>query len=535
MCSSGKFELLAGSLADDFAQLELVLRIFISEIITSLPDFSTELTQRQRTVCQTLETGFDELRMAVERHRPRATAIMERLQAIIARDVIRRSQGPGRLILMEILQEAKVEILPILRRALDEFPCTNAGSEISSQEQAVLQGQEMLKKLEAQRANDIFGLAHDLSSPMESLSPQNRSEALMMSLALAQEPSSRDLVGLFCLDKDSAVRKSFLELLAQTGANLGTGNTLRRLIVLRSWLPAAERPLVDEAVRSLRIAGVECAPLMPAKHCELVSSCVDGSGAWGLLGCAKSGSNALIFGLVCRVKYGICDAWTKNQAAKSQLRDMEAQMKGINKEIGGSVSTKTAMLLVRHAITTGLKEGRTPSMDVLEISEILGCQEWLNPESSLEGEINNLREYLHGKKDLTKLRQKVLSSDDWWKYPVFESWFEDDAAVDVVVQETFGSRLKILRPTPELMALAVEKVLTEVIARRIEKWRECLLLLAFLSAEMKSRNFPAASECLILSDYLNAGGEVHKLPFFHWVALRSVAASVARLQSGRGV
>jgi hypothetical protein len=532
--SKGKLEVLEESLNADFSKLESVLQIFVSEIVGALPDFASEMSPRQMTICQTLELGFDQLRMSVERQRPHAMAIMERLQAIIARDVIRHSQGPGRLVLMEILQEAKVEILPVLRRALDESRYTSIDTDTSSKEDAVQQGKEMLKELAEHHAGDVFGLAHDLSVPLESLSPQDRSQALIMPLTLSKEPLVKDLAALFCLDADPEVRKTFLELLTQVAENLGTGNTLRRLIVIRGWLPVTERPLVDEAVRSLRKAGVECAPLVPAKNCEIVSSSVDGSGAWGLLGSAKLDSDARVFGVVGRVLYGIRDAWSHCRVTKKELRTMESQMKDIKKKIGGSISTRAAMLLVRHGITAGLNDGRVPSRDVLEISEILGCQEWLNPESSLGTEIQGLRERLQENPNATHQRSKVLASDDWSKHPVFESWFEDDATVDNIVKDVLGSRLQKLRPASELMTLAVDRVLLEVICERIAKWLECLLLLSFLSDEMSSPNLPAAAECLVLSDYLTAGGDARKLPFFYMMARRSVEASVARMNSGRG-
>ena len=547
LSSIGNLDILARCIVDDFSQLEPILQLFVVEMgkINSIEP--SKVTQRQMDIWQALNVGFDELRMAVERQRPREMAIMERLQAIISRDVIKKNEGPICLIILQILNDAKVEILPVLGKAINEFQGkysqfqgspssfqnSFSDSEVSGQQNALSAGQDMIKSVASLNSGNTFAIANELSKPLEHLSPETRAQTLMMSIALSQEPSVRDLAGLFCLDKHPVARKFFLDFLVQPGVNLGTGNTLRRLIVMRNWLPEAERPLVDGAVRALRIAGLECAPVKLPSQLKLVSFGVDGSGGWGFLGYCKNRNSTSIFGFVARINYGIRDAWIEHNASKEEFRNMEEKIKSV-KDSGGVLSNKSAMLLINHAIITGLNEGRTPSRDVLELSEILGCQEWVNPESSLAVEMNRIRLQLQRKNSPEEFFYSVIGSNKWSKYSIFKSWFEDDIVVDNILTEVFGINSNQWSPDPKIMATCVERVLDEVILKRLSKWIECLNILAIMSENAESKKLPSPLECVFLSDYPVFGTGIKNVPFFIMLARQSVEAAYKRLKSGRG-
>ncbi len=465
MYSVGNIDSVASLIADDFFQIEQIMILFLREIDGLEFHSSSELSDWQMNIWQTLQMGFDELRMAVERERPRAMAIMERLQAIIARDVIRKNKGPASLIFLQILNEASVEILPVLRRAINETPVIPFELDNSAQTNALLQGREMLNKLVKSNAGDSYAIASALLASIKNLPAESRFQSLLMTLSLSQEPCVRELAGIFCIDKDAIVRKSFLKLLADAGANLGTGVTLRRLIGMRNWLPEIERPLVDFAVKSLKLAGAECAPLQAVELCKLVSYSVDGSGGWGFLGCLKSHSGASVFGFISRVNYGIRDAWIHNQVSKSEYRHVEIKMKA-TKEFWGSLSVNAAVTLLNYAIATGLKEGRVPSSEVLQLSEILGHQVFQNPESAFENALDKIRARVDCKSDFKSYCLEVVLADRWSKFPIFESWFEDDTVVDNIVCEALGKEVKKWNPDSKCLAAATQRVFNEVVVKR---------------------------------------------------------------------
>ena len=68
----------------------------------------------------------------------------------------------------------------------------------------------------------------------------------------------RDAVPLLLLDDDSAVRTAAARALEQIAhPDTLSPDSLRRAIAVRNWIPAADRPPLDAAIRKARLAGVE--------------------------------------------------------------------------------------------------------------------------------------------------------------------------------------------------------------------------------------------------------------------------------------
>ena len=128
-----------------------------------------------------------------------------------------------------------------------------------------------------------------VSSPFEVMETIQNSGAMMPAtlrsfiateLSLSPHAVLRDAVPLMLLDGDSTVRRNAAAALEQT-ANPETmsPDALRRTIAVRNWVPPADRPAVDSAVRKARLAGVETGAWPRAvADMEFHATMMDGSG-----------------------------------------------------------------------------------------------------------------------------------------------------------------------------------------------------------------------------------------------------------------
>jgi hypothetical protein len=135
-------------------------------------------------------------------------------------------------------------------------------------------------------------------------------------------------VGLL-LDSESSVRLMVMAAIAGgvSGA-LVTGTMLRRMIAMRNWLPAAERPGLDNVIRAARKAGLECAAWPASQVQEVVASAFDGSGAQSLFVVARDGRKYAVAALLVKQGIGVRDAWVQRGLSRRESGALLAQVAG---------------------------------------------------------------------------------------------------------------------------------------------------------------------------------------------------------------
>ncbi len=111
----------------------------------------------------------------------------------------------------------------------------------------------MCADLVAECKEDPFLIRDTLYSTLTVSGASSRD--LIAVLLTAPQPAMREGAALGVLDRDAAVRSAAAAALAQAGESVSPA-TLRRLIAIRRWLPEAERPAIDQAVRAARRCGV---------------------------------------------------------------------------------------------------------------------------------------------------------------------------------------------------------------------------------------------------------------------------------------
>ena len=169
-------------------------------------------------------------------------------------------------------------------------------------------------------------LADMVDSPFEVSEALNSAGAVMPAklrgfmateLALSAHEVLRRAVPLMLLDPDSSVRRAAAAAMEQTAPTVAP-DSLRRAITIRNWIPAADRPDLDRAIRKVRSAGVPIEAWPPpcgggtvGSRADVAfhASMVDGSGAQSILAISRGGRKGLMAGLLLKHGVGIQDAW----------------------------------------------------------------------------------------------------------------------------------------------------------------------------------------------------------------------------------
>ncbi|MEA2778077.1 MAG: hypothetical protein QOF90_3483, partial [Acetobacteraceae bacterium] len=220
-------------------------------------------------------------------------------------------------------------------------------------------------------------LAGMVSSPSEVIEALKNSSAMMPAtlrgflateLALSPHPVLRDAVPLMLLDADASVRRDAALALEQSARpDTLSPDALRRAVTVRNWLPPADRPALDSAIRKGRLAGVEIGGWpAPSAAIEYHATMIDGSGAQSLLAVDRSGKKGVFAGLLLRHGEGVADAWGEKDLPRRQINSLlrEAQLEGIFTQ----VRKPYIDAMVQHAIGTAVEAGQAPSEGILTIA-----------------------------------------------------------------------------------------------------------------------------------------------------------------------
>jgi hypothetical protein len=187
--------------------------------------------------------------------------------------------GEAGMVLASIFRDARFPVGKAMRAAFEEgldaaAPSAAGPGEIDS----------LLGALVAEIGDDPFALAHSLAETTHAAPTELRSMMAEL-LAAGKEPAMREAAALMVLDEAAEVRRRAAEALRRHAAALSPV-ALRRLTVMRKWLPEDERRPLDEAVRTARSAmvAIAAAPAPPPRS-EILASSIDGADAQSFSSC----------------------------------------------------------------------------------------------------------------------------------------------------------------------------------------------------------------------------------------------------------
>jgi hypothetical protein len=322
-------------------------------------------------------------------------------------------------------------------------------------------------------------LAGMVASPAEVIEALKNSAAMMPAmlrgflateLALSPHEVLRDAVPLMLLDADAGVRRDAALALEQSARpDTLSPDALRRAVTVRNWLPPADRPALDSAIRKGRLAGVEIGGWpTPSAALEYHATMIDGSGAQSLLAVDRSGKKGVFAGLLLRHGEGVADAWGEKDLPRRQINSLlrEAQLEGIFTQ----VRKPYVDAMVQHAIGTAVEAGLAPSEGILTIAELIGGSDWKGRRLDINEEAERLWHELPEPDRTPEAVEAAFVRGLTWmaKDQLIGSWFEDGPKV--------RDALASLSRTD--MAGMVNVVMNDVLPPTRTLWAERFVLMA---------------------------------------------------------
>jgi len=371
-------------------------------------------------------------------------------------------------------------------------------------------------------------LAKMVSSPFEVIDSLQNAGAMLpamlrqfmaMELALSPHAVLRDAVPIMLLDDDAAVRQGAAAALEQT-ARPGTmsPDALRRAIVVRNWIPAADRPPLDAMVRKARLGGVETG-LWPAAipDLEFYASSIDGSGAQSLLVASRSGKKAFFGGMLMRHGTGVVDTWADSDMSRGKVGKMirEAQMSVPHARVDKSfVDT-----LVQHGIGTSLEHEKVPPAMLLDMAELLGGTEWKDRRLDVKAEAERLFNQLDPDDRSPAGVASGLARGLAWMMDdaVFSTWYEDGPQVQQALA-------KLPRTDQARM---VATVMSEILPDKRAEWTERFLMMALWSqAAGDAKQRSKARDLVLIAHALAGDRPLDTVPIMSVIAAQTVRATL---------
>jgi len=456
--------------------------------------------------------ALDTLRFAVERNFPEAidAVASARMKVLaLARD---GKLEPGTLLLMlRQFVTAKLDLgdeLQAVMAALTEHQSVASPGNVDID--------RFMVDLAAEHDGDVFAFQAHLAEGASAF-PESRRAGIAVAVLAAPDPAVREAVIGWLLDDGAEPRRDVANLLQQAAAaGHVSGTMLRRTITLRNWVPDADRPALDGAIRVCRQKGVECAAWKSAEVKDVVASGVDGSGAQSVFILIKEGRKHAVAALLLKQGIGVRDAWVRSGLTKSEA---EMFMYRVASELDIYDSDLDfARLALGHFLAVNRASGVMPPFGLIDLVERTGLTS-VNPDAiAVEALVARLVEDIPARrKTAAAVVKSIKHSADWGLDRTFlDSWFEDDGAVDNLLG---GKRLSAKR--------RAGLVLEEYLPTRRRRWAE---ILAWTALTLKHDELMVDNwiDLALVARELLGDRSLAEIPLMNLVATMTVEAWASR-------
>jgi len=462
-----------------------------------------------------LTAALESIHYGVEAGRRESVALADRVRRHLV-----HAQARGRIqpqLMLLILNQFVVarldvgtELQAIMLRMMEE-KAADRDSE------TLREGYEGLRQLARELGGDPFDIHACLSETAEALPEEAQVKLAVSLMAEADEALANGSLG-FLLSSSAMVRATTARGLADSATGDAARSRaapllLRRMIALSNWLPASERPAVDETIERMRQQGVDCAPWAKTAKVHAYVSGFDGSGMQGMFVVVKEGRKHAVAGLIGRLGMGVRDAWVRRGASKREAESLVSA----GDQLGGMapVGLEYVAAAVRHFLAGNAQSGLMPPFGLLAFAECAGLS-GLNPETNL---LEDLLARLIGETEpecltLAAVARTLTASADWPdEHALFDSWFDQGDDIAALLAGKRVSRAK-----------KIAAVLAGPIERRRRRWAELLAWTAF-SAKASTDAGAPWQELSIVARELLADRPLADIGLMRRIAERTVEAN----------
>ena len=376
--------------------------------------------------------------------------------------------------------------------------------------------------LPAMLRNTIDEMAREIGDPFQLIGAVSEITAALPSemrgdiateFALSSNPLAREAVPMLLLAPEVEVRKAAVAALEQTALpDTFSSASLRRVIAVRTWVPAAERPALDRVIRKAREKGVEIAPWPAAAPVIVTASMIDGVDAQSIVVTSAKGRIGVL-GLIL-LKHGVKDTGCDPEAPRREMNDGIATLR--DDALGSEVDRAYLDTAIGHAIASGLAQGSVPPAGLLHIAECIGAADWKERALDPAEEIATLFATLTPEEQTEAAIKASLARSEKWTRDgdVFDTWYEDSKAV-----------YDLLARGPRELVRATKLVMDEVLEKERGTWATRLLLLTqWARAAKEKARHTRWKDFLVLAHCLTTGRALADIPLMHASARLSVLA-----------
>jgi hypothetical protein len=414
------------------------------------------------------------------------------------------------------LSEARIPVGESARAAL-----ADAGFDMDTSDGPPEHMMEMLREFMdelAGMASTPFEVVHSLQSA-GAMMPSTLRQFLAMELALSPHAVLRDAVPLMLLDDDETVRRGAAAALEQTARpETMSPDSLRRAIAVRNWVPVADRPPLDAAIRKARLAGVEIGPWpAPIPGLEFHASTIDGSGAQSILVVSRAGKKGFLGGVLLRHGTGVVDTWADPDLTRGKITKLlrEAQMSAPHARVD-----KTFLdMMVQDAIATAIGNEGVPPIMLLETAEFLGGAEWKDRRIDISAESGRLFNTLDpADRTPEGIDAGLARGMNWMAHDeVFGTWFEDGPQIQQALA-------KLPRNDQSGM---MGWLLSDILTRNRGIWAERFLMMAiWAQAAGEPKQQVKARDLVLVAHALVGDRPVTEIPVMSIIAAQTVRAAL---------
>lgn len=369
--------------------------------------------------------------------------------------------------------------------------------------------------------HNVFELHEFLMMNLFSM-PLEMQLGIIEELATSNKAMPHELAVIMLLHSKEKIRRHIPEILESFASKKVFNRIdLRRLIVIRNWLPMTERSSIDHLIKSIKKERVEPASYTRSQVTAIGASQFDGAGAQAIIFEAKNNGKRMVGGFVVKIGVGIKDAWVKPKSAKGEFEHMCNEMGSQIKPVSEAYVNKA----VNHFLHENETSDKIPSPYLLQIAEIFGAKNWVPEATAVEDEIERI-----AKKTNFIYRDKKEIDDSFnrmkeWKHQedFIDHWFE----CGDVVEKAFDHEFENDTSTQSTKTKIMDAAFNAFILPGLEKW-EVIFLFMCLRARSKSIDSPLWKDFLILADLASQRKKLKTNPVLRIIAEQSVATFMRR-------
>jgi hypothetical protein len=446
--------------------------------------------------------ALDQVRYAVDRDSPGGIALAGDLRhSLLAAGADGRISPPIMHLILHVFAAAKLDMGDELRELMQCM--MEADTEAREMVEPGAWSEQMAQMVE-ELEGDAFAIHGFLDETVTAMPEGMRADFITATFSVA-EPAMREAVIGFLCSEWSALRYKVIELIEHAAPHgLVSPTMLRRMIAMRNWLPAEQRPTLDHAIKACRQSGVECATWPKAATGRVLATGIDGSGAHSLLVILPDGRQHAVAALLGKLGAGVRDAWVKGKMPKSELQDVEERF-AVNAFLQQSTLEYLATAC-RYWLAMNVAAGTMPPFGLVGFAETVGLDS-LNPEAiTTERLIAGLMAELPPERLAPAGIEAALSMSGQWadRHTMLETWFEDSEEVRTLLAKR-GNKQKHR-----------SALLAGPLQERRDYWAQLVAWTAFaMKQEPRATDWP---DFAIVARELAAGRPLVEVPLMHVIA-----------------